>query len=62
VENTVSFPITFPNICFSVTATQNSSDGVYENIAVVSVTNSNFYLDVAGNVRNFNAFWIAIGY
>jgi hypothetical protein len=64
----VSFPITFPNGCASVTASANSAQSAfYEFCSVSGIGNSNFTLDTfywnnafaAGTV---GCWWFAVGY
>ncbi|MFW6242864.1 MAG: gp53-like domain-containing protein, partial [bacterium] len=60
-QGTISFPISFPNSCLQVVATQNTSEAWSENVYVNTFTTSNFNYQCPNGVT-ITASWIAIGY
>jgi hypothetical protein len=59
-DNTVIFPIEFPNACMNVQATQTALSDHYENIVARSYTTTSFYLHT--NAADQSCAWFAIGY
>lgn len=58
-SGTITFPIPFPNACFSVTSIQHSSSATqYGAIATPGLSSVVFY----GGSSNISIFWMAVGY
>jgi hypothetical protein len=59
-NNTITFPVTFPNACLNATAVMGVSTNKYENIFCVALTVANFYLGLYDS--SLTCHWFAIGY
>ena len=62
-QETVTFPIAFPNACLNVqTSARNSAYRSTYEVMVYSITPTQVILDLDANTGAVGAYWFAIGY